>query len=169
MPAPGCQLLCSTTVLFKGLYCKIKNGVFIFCVCFSCIICEKYYKPITAQYYLASCVSWVPTLTLLDLRTRSRNGTRPCVGDLLYYSQQQPQHQAQVWLNKSVHEKRPTGSNSVQKGAGGGDPAVWAAPTHPLSGNRPTPSLLPAVSCHGRRGDQPQPGRGGASKPVLSS
>ena len=32
-------------------------------------LCEKYYKPITVQYYIADYVSWVPRLTLLDLRT----------------------------------------------------------------------------------------------------
>ena len=32
-------------------------------------LCEKYHKPITVQYYIADCVSWVPRLTLLDLRT----------------------------------------------------------------------------------------------------
>ena len=32
-------------------------------------LCEKYYKPITVQYYIAYCVSWVPRLTLLDLQT----------------------------------------------------------------------------------------------------
>ena len=32
-------------------------------------LCEKYYKPITVQYYIADCVSWVPSLTLLDLQT----------------------------------------------------------------------------------------------------
>ena len=32
-------------------------------------LCEKYYKYITVQYYIADCVSWVPRLTLLDLRT----------------------------------------------------------------------------------------------------
>ena len=32
-------------------------------------LCEKYYKLITAQYYVASCVSWVPRLSVLDLRT----------------------------------------------------------------------------------------------------
>ena len=32
-------------------------------------LCEKYDKPITAQYYIADCVSWVPRLTLLDLGT----------------------------------------------------------------------------------------------------
>ena len=31
-------------------------------------LCEKYYKPITVQYYIADCVSWVPRLTLLDLQ-----------------------------------------------------------------------------------------------------
>ena len=53
-------------------------------------LCEKYYKPITVQYYIVSCVSWVPRLTLLDLRT---NWTYTCpqnrihlyVGDLLFW------------------------------------------------------------------------------------
>ena len=27
---------------------------------------EKYYKPITVQYYTASCVSWIPRLVLLN-------------------------------------------------------------------------------------------------------
>ena len=31
--------------------------------------CEKYFKPITVQYYIADCVSWLPRLTLLDLQT----------------------------------------------------------------------------------------------------
>ena len=38
-------------------------------------LCEKYYKPITVQYYIADCVSWVPRLTLLDLR---KNWTYEC-------------------------------------------------------------------------------------------
>ena len=46
-------------------------------------LCEKYYKPIMVQYYIADCVSWVPRLTLLDLKMHSRNGTCLCVGDLL--------------------------------------------------------------------------------------
>ena len=68
MPAPVCQLLYCSTVLFKVLYCKIKNVFFIFCVClfFMYYLCEKYYKPITVQYYIAD---WVPRLTLLDLWT----------------------------------------------------------------------------------------------------
>ena len=47
------------------LYCKIKNVLFF---AFN-TLCEKCYKPITVQYYIADCVSWVPRLTLLDLRT----------------------------------------------------------------------------------------------------
>ena len=30
---------------------------------------EKYYRPITAQCYIANCVSCIPRLTLLDLLT----------------------------------------------------------------------------------------------------
>ena len=70
MLAPVCQLLYCTTVLFKVLYCKIKNVFFIFVfVCFLCMYywCEKYYKPIIVQYYIANYVSWVPRLTLVDL------------------------------------------------------------------------------------------------------
>ena len=60
-----------TTVLFKVLYYKVKNVFFIFCfyLFFMYCLCEKYYKPITVQYYIAYCVSWVPRLTLLDLGT----------------------------------------------------------------------------------------------------
>ena len=32
-------------------------------------LCENYYKPIIVQYYIGDCVSWVPRLNLLDLRT----------------------------------------------------------------------------------------------------
>ena len=32
-------------------------------------LCAKHNKPITVQYYIADCVSWVPRLTLLNLRT----------------------------------------------------------------------------------------------------
>ena len=59
-----------TTVLFKVLYCKIKNVFFNFFVCFfMCYLCEKYYKPITVQYYIVDCVTQVPRIALLDLRT----------------------------------------------------------------------------------------------------
>ena len=58
-----------TNVLFKVLYFKMKNVFLIFCVCLLLMyyLCEKYYKPIPVQYYIADCVSWVPRLTLLDL------------------------------------------------------------------------------------------------------
>ena len=92
VPAPICQLSSYTTVLFKVLYCKVKN--IYFCVCFLCTyyLCEKYYKCITVQYYIQiyihNCVSWVPRLTValtnkLDLLTCSQNGTRLSVGNLL--------------------------------------------------------------------------------------
>ena len=42
----------------------------MFCVCFLTYdLCEKYYKPITVQYSIAHCVTWVLRLTLLDLQT----------------------------------------------------------------------------------------------------
>ena len=46
------------TVPFKVLYHKIKNIFFNF-LCLFCkyYLCEKYYKPITVQYYVASFVS----------------------------------------------------------------------------------------------------------------
>ena len=60
--AKKCHLMyCTTTVLFKILYCKIKY----FSVFFMYYLCEKYYKPITV---IADCVSGVPSLTLLDLQ-----------------------------------------------------------------------------------------------------
>ena len=64
-------------ILFKVLYCKIKNVFFIFCVCLSFMyyLCEKYYKLVTVQYCIADYVSWVPRLILLDLRT---NWTYEC-------------------------------------------------------------------------------------------
>ena len=39
MPAPVCQLLYWTTLLFKVLYCKITNDLFIFLCLVLCIIC----------------------------------------------------------------------------------------------------------------------------------
>ena len=40
--------------------------VFVFHVLF-----EKYYKPITVQYYITNCVSWVSRLTLSNLMNKS--------------------------------------------------------------------------------------------------
>ena len=73
------------TVLFKVLYCNIKNVFSIYCSC------EKYYKHITVRYYIADFVSWVSRLTLLDLTNKSdlrrcsRNGTRSYVGDFMCF------------------------------------------------------------------------------------
>ena len=45
------------------------------------VLCENIIKPFTVQYYIASCVNWVPRLTLLglmnklDLQMCSQNGT----------------------------------------------------------------------------------------------
>ena len=52
-------------------YCTVRLKMFYFLCLFSMYIylCEKYDKPITVQYYIADCVSWVPRLTLLDLQT----------------------------------------------------------------------------------------------------
>ena len=67
-------------------------------------LCEKYYKPITVQYYIADCVSWVPRLTLLDLQTCSQNGTHSYVGDLLYFP-------------LASHGELPTGRKYAGQGA----------------------------------------------------
>ena len=72
LPPPVTLLACSlhaspcvpavdwTTLLFKVVYCKIANGLFILCAFdFIYYLCEKYYQPITVQYYVADSVSWV--------------------------------------------------------------------------------------------------------------
>jgi len=57
-------VLYCTTVLFKVQDCKINFFLYLF---FMYYLCEKFYKHITIQYYIADCASWVPRLTLLDL------------------------------------------------------------------------------------------------------
>ena len=42
-------------------------------------LCEKYYKPITVQYYIADCVSWIPRLTLLDFYKRALGTELVCM------------------------------------------------------------------------------------------
>ena len=44
-------------VLFKVLHGKIKMFSLFFVFVFMYYLCEKYYKPITAQNYIAECVS----------------------------------------------------------------------------------------------------------------
>ena len=55
-----------------------------FAFVFMYYFCENYYKPITVQYYIASCDSQVPRLTLLDLQAHSWDETPSYVGDLLW-------------------------------------------------------------------------------------
>jgi len=47
--SPVCQMLYWSPVLFKVLYCKIKNVFFIFWFVFMYYLYGKYYKPITLQ------------------------------------------------------------------------------------------------------------------------
>ena len=44
-----------------------------------CYLCEGYYKPTIVQYYIADCVSWVPRLTLLGLRTNQTYESIHCL------------------------------------------------------------------------------------------
>ena len=66
--------------------------VYFLCLFFMYYLCEKYYKPITVQSCGANCVSWVPRLTLLDLKNKIGLNERALgtelvryVGDLLNY------------------------------------------------------------------------------------
>ena len=92
VPASVCQLLYCTALVLKVLYYKVKNVSFIFLICLFSMyyLCEKYYKPITVQYYIVHCVSWVPRLTLLDLRTHwtQEYALRTKIGDLLWSFEQ---------------------------------------------------------------------------------
>ena len=45
--------------------------LYFLCLSFVHYLCEKYYKPITVQYYIADCGSWVPRLTLLDIQIQT--------------------------------------------------------------------------------------------------
>ena len=55
---------------FQGtVWLKLFSLFFVFV--FIWYLCEKYYKPITVQYYIAKCVSWAPGLTLLDAGKKS--------------------------------------------------------------------------------------------------
>ena len=81
-----CQPLyasCYPAVLYFSRYFTVKLKLLFLCFFLIHYFCEKYYKPITVWYYIASCVSWVPRLTLLDLWVCSWKGTHLYVGDLL--------------------------------------------------------------------------------------
>ena len=66
MPAPVCQLLYCTAVLFKVLHCKIEKVSFILCV-FIFYLCEKYYKPLSVEFSRQEYWSGLPFLTPGDL------------------------------------------------------------------------------------------------------
>ena len=56
--------------LYFSTYCTVRSNMFfLFSVFVMYYSCEKYYKRITVQYYIAECVSWVRRLTLLALGT----------------------------------------------------------------------------------------------------
>ena len=59
------------TVLYFSRACTVRLKYFLLYVFgfffFLYYLCEKYYKPITVQCYIADCGSWVPRLSLLDL------------------------------------------------------------------------------------------------------
>ena len=58
---------CCTVLLYFSRYStiRLKMSIFVFYVLFV----WKYYEPLTVKYYVVSCASWVPRLTLLDLQT----------------------------------------------------------------------------------------------------
>ena len=62
----------AVVLLYCSRYCTVILKLFSLFLFFMYYLCEKYYKFIIVQYYIAICVSWVPRLTLLDLQT---NGT----------------------------------------------------------------------------------------------
>ena len=76
--------------LHLSRHCIVRLKMFIFvCLFFMYYLCEKYYKCITEQYYIADSVSWVRRLNFvelmnkLDLQMPSWNGTHSHVGDIL--------------------------------------------------------------------------------------
>ena len=57
-----CQPLyasCCTGLLYFSRHCTVRFKIFYFlCLFFMYYFCEKYYKPITVQCYMAYCVTW---------------------------------------------------------------------------------------------------------------
>ena len=45
------------------------KNVYFLCLFFMYYLCENCYKPMTVEHCIANCVSCVPRLTLLDLKT----------------------------------------------------------------------------------------------------
>ena len=75
-----CQPLyasCCTVLLCISRYCEIKTVFFIFRVClfFMYYQCEKDYKPIAVQCYIAGCFCWV---SVCVSRSAMSNSLQPC-------------------------------------------------------------------------------------------
>ena len=82
MPDPAYQLLYYTTVLFKVLYLKLKfKRLKMFSFLSYMYYSVKSIKSIIVQYYITDCISRVPKLTSLDLKTHSWNETHLYLGD----------------------------------------------------------------------------------------
>ena len=72
---PGCRETSIKAAGYGWNYCTCQRAVrqeqkcflYFLCLLFMCYWCEKYYKPIIVQYYMANCIRWVPRLSLLDL------------------------------------------------------------------------------------------------------
>ena len=59
-----------TLLLYFSRHCTVRWKMFSFlCLFLMYYLCERYCKPITMQYHIANCISWVPRLTLLVLWT----------------------------------------------------------------------------------------------------
>ena len=89
---PACSPYDNPCIPAVVLYCWMFQGtvrlkIFYFlCLSFMYYLCEKYYRPITVQYYTGDFEGWVPKLTLLDLQMCSQIGTCLFVGVFLYLS-----------------------------------------------------------------------------------
>ena len=87
---PAVVLYYPCLLRYCTLRLKMLDSLCIFV--FMYYLCEKYHKPITAECYIADCLSWVPRLTLLDLTNKLDLSTCPWnrarlyVGDLLCFS-----------------------------------------------------------------------------------
>ena len=72
-----CQPLyadCSDVLLSFSRHCTVRLKMFYFLsLFFVYYFCDRYYKPIILQYYIANCVSWVPRLTWLNLQVGLTN------------------------------------------------------------------------------------------------
>ena len=77
-----------TYIIYK--YSPIIYIYYLLCLFFMYYLCEKYYKPIMVQCYIAYCVSlgtlanFVGPMNKLDLWMHSQKGICSYAGDLLY-------------------------------------------------------------------------------------